>query len=46
MSPTTTSSIRLSTGLVLTYDDMPELSALVMIDENGKLTIREIKLGR
>ena len=38
--------VKFTTGLVLTYDDMPELSALVMIDENGKLTIREIKLGR
>ena len=34
--------VKFTTGLVLTYDDMPELSALVMIDENGKLTIREI----
>ena len=38
--------VKFTTGLVLTYDDMPELSAPVTIDENGKLTIREIKLGR
>ena len=34
--------VKFTTGLVLTYDDMPELSAPVTIDENGMITIREI----
>ena len=34
--------VNFTTGLVLLYDDMPTLSASISIDENGKLTIREI----
>ena len=34
--------VKFTTGLVLTYDDMPELSAPFTIDENGLFTIHEI----
>ena len=34
--------VKFTTGLVLTYDDMPELSAPITIDENGVFTIHEI----
>ena len=37
-----TPGLKFTTGLVLTYDDMPELSAPITIDENGLLTIHEI----
>lgn len=37
--------IKFTTGLVLTYDDMPELSAPVTIDEDGKFTIRELSVA-
>ena len=37
-----TPGVKFATGLVLTYDDMPELSAPITIDENGLLTIHEI----
>jgi hypothetical protein len=37
--------VKFTTGLVLTYDDMPELYSPVTIDENGKLTIREISVA-
>ena len=34
--------VKFTTGLVLTYDDMPELSAPITIDENGLISIHEI----
>ena len=34
--------VKFTTGLVLTYDDMPELSAPITIDENGSFIIHEI----
>ena len=34
--------VKFTTGLVLIYDDMPELSAPITIDENGVFTIHEI----
>ena len=34
--------VKFTTGLVLHYDDMPELTAPVTIDENGMFTIHEI----
>ena len=37
-----TPGVKFITGLVLTYDDMPELSAPITIDENGLFTIHEI----
>ena len=37
-----TPGVKFTTGLVLTYDDMPELSAPISIDENGMFTIHEI----
>jgi len=37
-----TAGVKYTTGLVLTYDDMPELSAPVTVDENGMITIHEI----
>jgi hypothetical protein len=37
-----TPGVKFNTGLVLTYDDMPELSAPITIDENGLFTIHEI----
>lgn len=37
-----TPGVKFTTGLVLTYDDMPELSATITIDENGMFTIHEI----
>lgn len=37
--------VNFTTGLVLTYDDMPELSAPITIDENGKITIHEIAVA-
>lgn len=37
-----TPGVKFTTGLVLTYDDMPELSAPITIDENGMFTIHEI----
>ena len=36
-----TPGVKFTTGLVLTYDDMPELSAPITIDENGLFTIHE-----
>ena len=39
-----TPGVKFTTGLVLTYDDMPELSAPITIDENGLFTIHEIKV--
>ena len=36
-----TPGVKFTTGLVLTYDDMPELSAPISIDENGQFTIHE-----
>ena len=38
-----TPGVKFVTGLVLTYDDMPEFSAPITIDENGLFTIHEIK---
>ena len=40
-----TPGIKYTTGLVLTYDDMPELTAPITIDENGLLTIHEISVA-
>ncbi len=37
-----TPGVKFTTGLVLTYDDMPELSAPITIDDNGLFTIHEI----
>lgn len=37
-----TPGVKFTTGLVLVYDDMPELSAPFTIDENGLFTIHEI----
>ena len=37
-----TPGVKFTTGLVLTYDDMPALSAPITIDENGMITIHEI----
>lgn len=34
--------VKFTTGLVLHYDDMPELMAPITIDENGMFTIHEI----
>ena len=34
--------VKFTTGLALLYDDMPDLSAPITIDENGNLTIHEI----
>lgn len=34
--------VKFTTGLVLIYDDMPELSAPITVDENGSFTIHEI----
>ena len=39
-----TPGVKFTTGLVLTYDDMPELSAPITIDENGMFTIHEISV--
>jgi hypothetical protein len=39
-----TPGVKFTTGLVLTYDDMPELSAPITIDENGLFTIHEISV--
>lgn len=39
-----TPGVKFTTGLVLTYDDMPELSAPISIDENGQFTIHEIAI--
>ena len=39
-----TPGVKYTTGLVLTYDDMPELSAPITIDENGLFTIHEIEV--
>ena len=36
--------VKYATGLVLTYDDMPELTAPITIDENGMFTIGEISV--
>ena len=38
--------VKYTTGLVLTYDDMPELTAPFTIDENGMFTIHEISVRR
>ena len=40
-----TPGIKYTTGLVLTYDDMPELTAPITIDENGLFTIHEISVA-
>lgn len=40
-----TPGVKFTTGLVLTYDDMPELSAPITIDENGLFTIHEITVN-
>ena len=37
-----TPGVKYTTGLVLTYDDMPDLSVPITIDENGLLTLHEI----
>ena len=37
-----TPGVKYTTGLVLIYEDMPELSAPVTVDENGLFTIHEI----
>ena len=37
-----TPGVKFTTGLVLIYDDMPELSASITIDENGLFTIHDI----
>ena len=34
--------VKFTTGLALLYDDMPDFSASITIDENGNLTIHEI----
>lgn len=34
--------VKFTTGLVLTYDDMPELLAPITIDGNGMFTLHEI----
>ena len=39
-----TPGVKFTTGLVLTYDDMPELSAPITIGENGLFTIHEIEV--
>ena len=39
-----TPGVKFTTGLVLTYDDMPELSVPISIDENGQFTIHEIAI--
>ena len=36
--------VKYTTGLVLTYDDMPELTAPITIDKNGLFTIHEISV--
>lgn len=36
--------VKYTTGLVLTYEDMPELTAPITIDENGMFTIHEISV--
>jgi len=41
-----TPGVKFTTGLVLTYDDMPELSAPLTIDENGLFTIHEIAVAK
>ena len=40
-----TPGVKFTTGLVLTYDDMPEFSAPITIDENGMFTIHEIAVS-
>ena len=40
-----TPGVKYTTGLVLTYDDMPELTAPITIDENGLFTIHEISVA-
>ena len=37
-----TPGVKFTTGLVLLYDNMPELSAPITIDENGMFTIHQI----
>ena len=39
-----TPGVKFTTGLVLTYDDMPTLSAPISIDGEGKVNIGEIKV--
>ena len=36
--------VKFTTGLALLYDDMPDFSAPISIDENGNLTIHEISV--
>ncbi len=38
-----TPGIKYTTGLVLTYDDMPTLKATITINEDGKVSIGELK---
>ena len=40
-----TPGVKFTTGLVLTYDDMPALSAPITIDENGLFTLHEIAVA-
>lgn len=40
-----TPGVKFNTGLVLTYDDMPELWAPITIDEKGVFTIHEITVA-
>lgn len=37
-----TPGVKFTAGLVLTYDDMPALSAPITVDENGLFTVHEI----
>ena len=41
-----TPGIKFTTGLVLTYDDMPDLSAPISFDENGNITLHEISTNQ
>ena len=38
-----TPGVKFTTGLVLTYDDMPTLAAPLTISEDGKVSISELK---
>jgi len=37
--------VKNTTGLVLTYDDMPELTAPITIDDNGMFAINDITIN-
>ena len=41
-----TPGVKFTTGLVLTYDDMPTLSAPLTIDSDGKVSIGELKASK